>query len=612
MVGFRNKGFKLLPLLLAGCILMASQGAIAARTAAMGSKPVITIALVDTFSPDFYLHTYVPTVDYLRTHLPQYEFKIKEIDYRDVDNGIKNVHPDFLFSSASTFGELGAFEGAHQVATKKNTQEKDAAHSLSSLFIVPAASPIHDFAEMRGRTVAITDSQSFDGWQIAKGEISKHGQDPDRFFSEVYETHYGIPDVATLVSQGFADVGVLSTCEFESMEAQGQIKRQDFRLIGVRKGISGCLRSTDQYPDVVISSMPWVSSDVMRDMTIAILSMPRNGRNFDWVVESDFQPTMDLLKSLKIGPYRYLRDMSPQGIWKRYKAEILLTVALLLAVIFHIVTLNILVRRRTAELTQALETTRRLYNERRQSHQKILNLERNSIVSQLSSMFAHEIKQPIMNISLYAASLKMYLKRAGILKEKPAELLEALESEVERSSAIVEHVRSYAKSRPTERKDTALEKLIEDALKTFPELPPCVRVDTSGHYPVHADPFEIQFIIANFIKNSLSAIEGKKDGAILVRISDLGESWKVSVSDNGPGISDETLVRLRKGEAGQSSKTDGLGFGLAIASMLAERNGGHLEYNQLRAGGLEASLIIGKNTNRINQDTKPVSGDHQA
>ena len=185
----------------------------------------------------------------------------------------------------------------------------------------------------------------------------------------------------------------------------------------------------------------------------------------------------------------------------------------------------------------------------------------------------------------------MYLKRAGILKEKPAELLEALESEVERSSAIVEHVRSYAKSRPTERKDTALEKLIEDALKTFPELPPCVHVDASGHYPVHADPFEIQFIIANFIKNSLSAIEGKKDG---------------------PGISDETLIRLRKGEAGQSSKTDGLGFGLAIASMLAERNGGHLEYNQPRAGGLEASLIIGKNTNRINPDTKQVSGDHQA
>ena len=90
MVGFRNKGFKLLPLLLAGCILMTSQGVMAARTAAMGSKPVITIALVDTFSPDFYLHTYVPTVDYLRTHLPQYEFRIKEIDYRDVDDGIKN------------------------------------------------------------------------------------------------------------------------------------------------------------------------------------------------------------------------------------------------------------------------------------------------------------------------------------------------------------------------------------------------------------------------------------------------------------------------------------------------------------------------------------------
>ena len=130
----------------------------------------------------------------------------------------------FFFLQLLLLANLVLLRVLIRVATKKSAQEKDAAHSLSSLFIVPAASPIHDFAEMHGRTVAITDSQSFDGWQIAKGEISKHGQDPDRFFSEVYETHYGIPDVATLVSQGFADVGVLSTCEFESMELRGRLK----------------------------------------------------------------------------------------------------------------------------------------------------------------------------------------------------------------------------------------------------------------------------------------------------------------------------------------------------------------------------------------------------
>lgn len=70
------------------------------------------------------------------------------------------------------------------------------------------------------------------------------------------------------------------------------------------------------------------------------------------------------------------------------------------------------------------------------------------------------------------------------------------------------------------------------------------------------------------------------------------------------GLGKERLDKVRK--------LMDLGLDWQLASMLAERNGGHLEYNQPRAGGLEASLIIGKNTNRINPDTKQVSGDHQA
>lgn len=62
------------------------------------------------------------------------------------------------------------------------------------------------------------------------------------------------------------------------------------------------------------------------------------------------------------------------------------------------------------------------------------------------------------------------------------------------------------------------------------------------------------------------------------------------VSDNGPRLSDEVFNRL--GRTGASTKTDGLGFGLAIATAIAERNCGHLEFERIEPQGLRATLVL--------------------
>lgn len=127
----------------------------------------ITIGLVDTFSPDFYVHTYSPTLDYLAQALPRYRFRYTEIDYRDVPGEIARKKPDFIVSTASTYVTLLDSPGAHQIATRRPAGSVDAAHTLASAFVVPSASPIKSVAGLRGRSVAIADSRSFDGWLIA-------------------------------------------------------------------------------------------------------------------------------------------------------------------------------------------------------------------------------------------------------------------------------------------------------------------------------------------------------------------------------------------------------------------------------------------------------------
>jgi signal transduction histidine kinase len=70
--------------------------------------------------------------------------------------------------------------------------------------------------------------------------------------------------------------------------------------------------------------------------------------------------------------------------------------------------------------------------------------------------------------------------------------------------------------------------------------------------------------------------------------------FQLRVVDDGPGVSAEELPRLGerqfRGEAARTAQQDGLGLGLHIARMVAERHGFVLSLSSPESGGLEARL----------------------
>lgn len=202
-------------------------------------------------------------------------------------------------------------------------------------------------------------------------------------------------------------------------------------------------------------------------------------------------------------------------------------------------------------------------------------------MSQLSSMLAHEIKQPLMSISLYAGALKLCSERRGSLDaEGGVGLIDRLESELQRSSDIVEHVRGYAKKAESKRVPVRLASVVEEAMKTLRSGVPAV-VRREADPVVLADPFEPQFIALNFIKNALEAVRKVSNPAVVVRISEDGGHAFLTVADNGPLISNEVFERL--GKLGRSSKADGLGFGLLLPWRLQRSRAATLISNAARA-----------------------------
>lgn len=93
-------------------------------------------------------------------------------------------------------------------------------------------------------------------------------------------------------------------------------------------------------------------------------------------------------------------------------------------------------------------------------------------------------------------------------------------------------------------------------------------VDESVH--VEGDPTQLRQLILNLITNAAEAI-GQRDGTVRVSVVREGDSVVVSISDTGPGMSDETYQRMF--EPFYSTKLRGRGLGLAVAHGIVRSHG---------------------------------------
>ncbi len=558
---------------------------------AQDTRPEVVIGLVDTFDPYFYVRTFSGTVDYLEEKLPQYRIRAVDIDWRNIDQGIQKYSPQYLLLSGSDYVSLIDRYGAQQLVTRLQKGARDVNQSVSSTIIaLNRKGAPGTIADLKGRTIAVTQKGSFDGWLIASGAIAQAGFDPENMFQRIVETNYGIPDVLTLVKTGGADAGVLSACEYERLVQSGRIADGEIRIIARQPSDpGGCVRSTGLYPDAVIAAMPRASAGMNKAVLTALLSMPASQYGFEWDIGNSNASVLVLMKTLKLGPYLPLRETSPRALFARYRNEVFLALALMAAVLLHIVTLNLLVRRRTRDLVRTQREKEALNEEAKAAEKKVAELERVTLVAQLSNIFAHEIKQPITGILYNASALEMLLKKKGEADPMALKIADSLVEQARRSADIVERVRAYARKRPRADSSCCLRSVIQEAVTASAQRD-AVTVRAPGGQHVRGDATELMLLISNLIRNGLQAAGGVEKPAVHVDVSEQGEEFVVSVSDNGPPVSDEVFAKI--GRAGFSSKSDGLGFGLSIAQAIAERHGGHLEYRRNGSGSLQVLLHL--------------------
>ena len=503
-----------------------------------------------------------------------------------------------VFLASSGFYRTMVQHGARDLATLASLEEPNPSKNDGSAFVVRRNSPYATLMDAAGGRLGATSPTAFLGYLAGLGEVARQGGDPDSFFSETsfYGGDDGAVGILEALRKGEADIGVFRRCWLEDHVLAHPEDAGEFRVLDPRPEGGRCERSTDLYPTWTIASAPALRSEVSRLVATAVLDMPPTVDGLYWGVATDFRKVDDLYKTLRLGPYAYLREWSLQRFLAAYWPGFAIALVLLACLIAHALRTDFLVKKRTAQLQTALRIQKALQEQAREASRKISSMEKIGIIGQLCSLFAHEMRQPLGAIALYAQGLRSLARNGRATGPQLMRALDKLEEQSKRASGIVDRVRAYSKSRDAERKPFLLNDAVLRAVENYEASAGWpVRIETSMALQAKlvGDPLEMELVAYNLIKNAAQAVKGMEAGRVGVSLAGSGKGVLLSVTDNGPVPPEDVMAQLADPAVQfESHKADGLGLGLMIVRAIVEKNGGRLSYEAGKSQGVTARVFL--------------------
>jgi len=220
--------------------------------------------------------------------------------------------------------------------------------------------------------------------------------------------------------------------------------------------------------------------------------------------------------------------------------------------------------RRVAEKTLELE----------RAHAEIMQAEKLATLGHFAAGMAHEIRNPLNAISLFAQILKPVLasdsERAGYIDK--------LLGEVDRIDDILIQLLASSKRPRGTIQSISLQEVIERTLTGLNEQLEVhdIKLDReleTGLPPIMANSAEVEQIFTNLFTNAI--YEMRKGGRLGVRLARDRDRLQIEVSDTGPGIPPENLSKIF--DPFFTTKPKGTGFGLSVVLRIVKTYHGHIK-----------------------------------
>lgn len=223
----------------------------------------------------------------------------------------------------------------------------------------------------------------------------------------------------------------------------------------------------------------------------------------------------------------------------------------------------------------------------RETQEQLVRQERLATLGQLAGSIGHELRNPLGVISNAVFFLKMAQPDAS---EQIREYLDIIEKETQASDKIIADLLDFTRIKSIDRQPASVSDLVAQTLNRHP-APPSVHVTRNippGLPSVFADPTQVVQVLGNLVTNAYQAMPD--GGNMNLSAHAHGDMIAVTVQDTGIGIPPDHLKKLF--EPLFTTKTTGIGLGLAVSQKLAEANGGRIEVQSEPGNGSTFTLFL--------------------
>jgi PAS domain S-box-containing protein len=218
----------------------------------------------------------------------------------------------------------------------------------------------------------------------------------------------------------------------------------------------------------------------------------------------------------------------------------------------------------------------------REAQMELAHANRVTSVGQLAASIAHEVNQPLAATAANAGAALRWLNAKPPDLEEARQALGRIVKNSNQASEVIGRIRALVKKMPPRRDQLDVNEIILDVIElTRSELlrhRVSLQTELAERLPlIRGDRIQLQQIILNLIMNAVEAMSDASYGSrdlLICTLEDESNGVLISVRDSGAGLSAQNLERLF--DPFYTTKSGGMGMGLAICRSIIEAHGGRV------------------------------------
>ena len=247
--------------------------------------------------------------------------------------------------------------------------------------------------------------------------------------------------------------------------------------------------------------------------------------------------------------------------------------------------------RRFVGILRDLSSQRAAEQRARALEARLAHVGRFSLMGEMAAGIAHEINQPLSAIATYAQAAKRIMQRDRPDLGTLTDICKKIDDQALRAGQVIENLRKFIRKQEIEHQALDVNRVIDDVVNLIDADAHAegIRVTTryaQGLPNIRGNAVQLQQVLLNLTRNSVDAMRKavqKERGIVIATERGDNGGVRITVTDHGHGVSRELGDNIFHPFI--TTKTDGLGVGLAISRTIVQSYGGSLTYRDNPDGG---------------------------